>query len=1285
MTLILGKAHVLFINSHSADSCECLTEGRLPTGYNAYQVKLGSKNCINSEIGAMSIGIAEIFSIYIPPNRDHSPDWVDFKIVNISRVEFTSQGINGDAMKDLTYFKLHLCDYEEDGYLYLLSMRPSSDSDNVMILCDRNDAEDFAEDVERYRDEVLKRRSNRFSTSSAPVKDIQVNPGHHQSQQEKLKELERHRDDILKVLESPAKSNVSSGAVTDTSGNGGALGFQAGKKRLEKPREEVVVVLDLTEEDEINDHSLENFNRDSAPSLMISGQQSLSSPTTDKPVQRPIEVPDIVLEEIRGAPGSGPSVYHFAGDHLDGTSEAAPHSSPAHLRSSIRVQQTAQNFNTSIDGESELSDLTDVPDETELDFLFRGAPVKKRGSGKFAGSRVELTEKPEVFSSKAARRLDFSEKADPRAMELGYKLNKRETRPLAPTTTVKPPEITAMKNHPESKGTTIQRPQPGVSGALGRPLKVGAAGAAERAKRSPNHVIRNFLDVSIMKPPGQSKANLGSNRPIIPRAIGFPDVPAMKSRLAVPSKPVTRDAQINGRHMKADTPTKKPQSVVPKGVGQVDDLSMMESHVASKDGPKKKPRPAVRTVSGLFDDVLTPPGTLQKGKLKERLVGKQTEFEKREINVQTANIKSNPMLGSHKKVMDPEKPKLVSPEDTSIWELPESEHSEKHSEKGKKLPPKRKGRAEPKKQPPPFKAKQPPSKAKQPPSKAKQPPKKRAYGKKPITNPKLKSNEPISDSNKMKSVEEHLSHVKAPVPKPRQKIAPKSAPAKRSVIQNSDRGKFSTRGSKPKAVQKLVPAPVLTKDVAVKASDKNINTAEEYKLAIFDPGMDLKLNTKPKPKHTISDDSEYDDNSGEEQNLPARSPARVITARGVGGKHQNKDSGLLTGGRKPERARVDSEASTGNSWRPKTRLQAKMELVAKSADRKEATAVGNTNAIVRGTESSEEPQSEHEDIGYPEVNPRETPGISGNRGVQSVEIRGHGRVGRSWSLNSEIIVKSPTNIHKRGVEVLGAEPLMDEGLHSPERLILEIPAQPSTRGRKERAEMRGPADNYANSKYKRVRVVLSESESDLELVDAAGSVTPADAPKNSNGIFKPIVGQLKGKRKLYSDTEMSDSPAIKNILLTTELAQTPAPAAAVDLEFSSPAFVGVHVNNSRPPFGKELSPATPRRLDGTPKTPLPLLVDDRLVRKAQIISWNSEGPKNQGRMPAVDQSLDNLVTPPNQTDSEYLPKSGRILSIYVLASEDEDRIVSRKIKSDLFTACPTGKYTGTRVRFTSLR
>lgn len=1246
----------------------------------------------------MSIGIAEIFSIYIPPNRDHSPDWVDFKIVNISRVEFTNQGVNGDAMKDLTYFKLYLCDYEEDGYLYLLSMRPSSDSDNVMILCDKTDAEDFAEDVERYRDEVLKRKSNRVSTSSAPVKDIQANPERHQSQQEKLKELQRHRDDILKVLESPAKSNVSSAAGTDTSGDGGALGFQTGKERLEKPREEVVAGLDLIEEeDEINYHSPGNFNPDLVPSSMISGQQSLSSPVTDEPVQKPIEVPDIVLDKVGGTSGSGLSIYHFAGDPLDRTSKTASQSSPAHLRSSIRVQQTAQNFNVSIDSESELSDLTGIPDETELEFLFRGATVEKKAPGKLAGSRVKLKEKPEVFGSKAARRLDFLEKADPRAVELGYKLKRTETRSPVPTATVEPSgvlvesppsrsrEITVMRNHLESKGTPRQRPQPaitdtlGVSGALGRPLEtVGSVGAAERAKRSPNHAVRNFLDgVSIMKTRGQSKADLErDHQPANPSAIGSSDVPTTKSRLVVPSKSVARDARVNRRHMEsADTLTKMPQSVVPKGVGQMDDLPMMESYVASKDGPKKKPRPAVRTIAGFLDDVLTPPGTSQKGKLKERLVGGQPKSEKRAINVQTANTKSNPTLRSHKKVVDPEKPKLVSPEDTSIWELPESEHSEKE----KKLPPKRKGKAEPKKQPPP--------------SKAKQLSKKRAYGKKPVTNPKLQSNEPISDSNGMKSVEENLFHVKAPIPKPRQNIAPKSAPAKCVVVQNSDGGKFSTRGSKSKAVQKLAPVPVSAKDLAVGASDKKINAMEGYKLPGFSSRMDLKLNPKLKSKskfalpalvrHTIFDDSEYDDNSGEEKNLPARSPAKVMTARGVGSRSRHKDS--------PERESAGSEANTDSSWRPKTRLQAKMELVAKFADWKGVTAVGNKNSIqegVRGTESSEESQSEYGDIGYPAVNSRKTPGISGNRGVPSAEIRGYGKVKRSPSLNSEIIVKSPTNIHERGVGARGAESLIDERLYSPERSIPEIPAQPSTRNREERGERRGVTGNNADSKYERIVVVLSESGSDLELelVNATGPITPANAPKNCDGIFKPITGQLKDKRQLYSDAEMPDSPAIEdklqdvlnkpvknhrkqNISLAAKLARSPAPAATVD----------VNVNNSRSLFGKELSPATPRRLDRTPRTPLPPLVDDRLARKAQIISWNSEGPKNQGRMPVMDQSLENPETPPNQenlTDSEDLLESGRVLSLYVLASEDEDRIIRRK---SLFTACTTRKYTGTRV------
>lgn len=1341
----------------------CLTECRLPTGYNAYQVKIGSNNRIDSEFGAISISVAEIFSIYIPPNRDHSPDWVDFKIVNISRVEFTSQGVTGDAMKDLTYFKLHLCDYEEDGYLYLLSMRPSSDSDSVVILCDRTDAEDFAEEVERYRDRVLKPRSNKLSTTSAPVKDIQANPVGHQSQQEKLKELERHRDDILKVLDSPAKKNIGSAMVTGLSEGGDALGFQVSEEKLEKPPENLVADPDLMElEDEINDHGPESFNQDSASSPVISGQRSLLLPTADNPVQKPIKIPNIVLEELGNTSGPSRSIYNFTRDLSDEISEAPLRSSPAHLRSSIRVQQTAKNLNVSTDSDSELSDLTGVSDETELELLFRGALVGQRGSVKPAKSRVKLQEKPESFSSNAARRLDFP---DLRAVKFENKLKKKIPRLPAPAASeplgvparlVESPlfnKTTVMGGYPGFKGARRQRPHPvisdtlGVSEVLGGPLGVvSAAGMMEEARRSPNHAVRNFLDgVLITKTPGESKPSLGgNNQPTMPRTIGSPDVPAKKmveesggkaekkSRLGVPGMSTARGTQVNEKGMGlVDTPTKKPRSVVPKRVGQMDDPPIVKSRVASGDDSKKKPRPAVHTIPGFLDDVLTPPGTSearqmvrQKGGLKERLVGKYRESEKRATSAQTASIKSNPASRSYKKVASLEKPKLVSPEDTSIWELPESEHSGKE----KKPLPKKKGKAESKKQPPL--------------SKVKQQPKKRTYGKKSVIKPKLKVNEPISDSDKeMKTVEEDLFRAKAPIPKPRRKIAPKSAPAKRAV-KNSDGGKFPTRVSKPKAVRKLAPTPAPARNVAVEASNKEVNATAEYKLP-----MDLEQKSKskfpPEPilvKRAIADDSEYEDSSAEDSNIPARSPNTVpprkiapvsaptknMTTQNINSKPQNKDSSQLTGGRNTERARAarvnlgsessrtaiekaqetsnkpskfdifqnTSEPDIDSSWRPKTRLQAKLELFAKSATQKGAAEVGNKNTrreTFRGTESSEESRSESEDISYPTAKFRKTLDISGNRGALSTEIRDAGTVRRSPSLNSEIFVKSPINSHEQRTEARGAEPPIYKQPRSPEGLILETPTQPSTRNREEQAELRAI---HANSKRENIIIIPSESESGLEVmaVNITDSVILDNGPKKKNGIFKPITGQLNIKGSwLDSDTEMADNPAAEDwdgdepvrdhrergSSSTAQLTENLASAAVVDLRVPGPD-VEKH--------SKFLSPATPRRLDRTPRTPLALLIDDHLARKAQIISWNSEGPKNQGRTLVVDHSPVHPDTSSNQedsTDSEFLPKLGRDLSLYVLASEDEDRIVRQKMKPGSFVVCPNKKNTGTRVWFIS--
>lgn len=380
-------------------------------------MKIGNNNPINAAFGMISISIAEIFSIYIPPNRDRSPDWVDLKIINISKVEPASQEVAGDRVKDFTYLKLHLCDYEKDGYLYLLSMRPSSDSDNVMILCDKTDAEDFVEDVQRCRAKVLNRRSNRLQMSSAPVKDIQVNSARHQSQQVKLDELERHRDNILKVLESPEESPNST-PVTGSSEVGDGFGLavteERGLNKLGKAPS-----ADFVEMGETNGPGPRDLNKDFEPTSMAFRQQKpIIYPVKSGPSRDFVEMPSIASKEIEESLGSSPPILHPIKDLPDDTFEIPLKNSSRYLRSLIHPQQAKENLKDSIHSDSELSDVTDVPDEYQLELLFENMPAKGNTTERLAKSRYKLQGKPEAANSKVARRLEFAANESAVAVEL---------------------------------------------------------------------------------------------------------------------------------------------------------------------------------------------------------------------------------------------------------------------------------------------------------------------------------------------------------------------------------------------------------------------------------------------------------------------------------------------------------------------------------------------------------------------------------------------------------------------------------------------------------------------------------------------------------------------------------------------------------------------------------------------------------------------------------------------------------------------------------------------------
>ena len=156
----------------------------------------------------MSISIGELFSIYIPPNSDGSCEWIDIKITNITKIEPIDEAVPGDLKGQLRYLKLHLSDSGDSGYLYLISMRPSSRFDSIMVSCYAEEADDIVENVERCRGLMLSSMQGNTPHISA-AGGMLVNPEITQSQKEKEEELQKRRGYVLDAVNSPAGAEAT--------------------------------------------------------------------------------------------------------------------------------------------------------------------------------------------------------------------------------------------------------------------------------------------------------------------------------------------------------------------------------------------------------------------------------------------------------------------------------------------------------------------------------------------------------------------------------------------------------------------------------------------------------------------------------------------------------------------------------------------------------------------------------------------------------------------------------------------------------------------------------------------------------------------------------------------------------------------------------------------------------------------------------------------------------------------------------------------------------------------
>lgn len=197
---------------------------RFPVAFNAYQLQLGEDNSQIYGRGGVSISIGEIFSVYVPPSADGACEWLDLKVSNIWKIEPTNDIVPGDIRKHLKYLKLHLSDYEADGHLYLMSMRPLSAPVVIMIACHTDEADDIVENIERCRGMAVSRiQSGGFAHVSA-VKGLSVNPEVTRSQQEKEKELKKRLGYVVDAVNSPLNEAASSDNISSTKkgGEGGA-------------------------------------------------------------------------------------------------------------------------------------------------------------------------------------------------------------------------------------------------------------------------------------------------------------------------------------------------------------------------------------------------------------------------------------------------------------------------------------------------------------------------------------------------------------------------------------------------------------------------------------------------------------------------------------------------------------------------------------------------------------------------------------------------------------------------------------------------------------------------------------------------------------------------------------------------------------------------------------------------------------------------------------------------------------------------------------------------------
>ncbi|KAI5848716.1 hypothetical protein DFP73DRAFT_621171 [Morchella snyderi] len=1184
-----------------------------PNGYTTVQVMLGKNSPISSDIGAITINIAEIFSIYIPPNVDRSPDWVDLKIVNISKIEFTKQILTKNSMNDLMYLKLHLHDYDQDGYLYLLSMRPSSDSDSITILCYKNEVEDLTGDIEKCREKVLLRKGRR-QISSAPLKDIQANPEHRKSQQEKINELERHREDILKVLESPiTKSDDYASSLTDPDEFGdewemGLPGYkpagpQEGKsdiKEREKENSRIGPMVVGAAEEFI---MFSPAQKPSAPGLLTQGRCTSISSLKD-----PTRTSDIILESGLLAPIT-----------LD--------FDPKHIH-----QVTLKSFSSPLRSSASTQELQKVM-KPKLPPIHSSQPSRNANSNYKKG----LEEVFDILKGKTPGKLWDNPRHHPDT----FADEQRESKLSTKTSTSK------RSATPQKKPKGIYKPKP-VGSAKHLKLPSGALTAHGESTMQKTE----YFDITAMDNPHGKPKN---NPPF----------------------------QISEKQPSRNPPVKENISPIP--VEKKSKETIEPTDFSIPDNVKK---------------LRTPPhtySTKNRAKGAPKSNGK-TLNKDGPPNKNNLHVIATKSAKSHIPPVKLDTERLPPSDDTSIWELPVSEESEIEFGNEKK-----KGTIHLKK----SSSKKPAPKLRQP-IKPKPPPKKRIYGKKSIAKPELKSKEIISNSDKELEVESPPTQNQKQNPRSKNKGIPKTVPHKISFKQDSEdksedqvathplRPKVKPR---PKPKSRSAPASGLTNRTLPKRNeDEQMKSPERESIrASTPPTPTPKPRKKELAKPTPAKHTGFENISNDEYARPSsqRSGPKTILKSlyaSRSAKHNESEENWL------ESLKQKKSPTTS------TKLKNSVEITPASVLTKRAASPDdNDNNINRGEIGplNKRKKEEQSKISQTTEKARRRPLLKKTIGNSRKRFKSDAPLNTSEA-DEDSSWRPKTRLQAK-LELKNSGETQEAKMNK-----ARIPKEDLSGESTKKIGAMGQLSKKSSHRVRRRKTVLSEESCEDDVEEAFLKPSSAIVIKTSEKDYSPPEDKtdLTHNKSSSSESETGGKASISRVIsddgtqkrdesqlnkrrvLSIDskevLGENQAPTAVMN-----PVVPNTHhapSSSKNPPENHFqgsalrhkrnqdalLTLATPTKVTNGPKTLQPhlgALINDRLARKAQIISWGSSGPQNQGRVPIIEKSkaVSVIREVDSSTDVEECgeqnvsfsgPESG--LGLVIIESGDEDHVIIRK-------------------------